>query len=176
MTNNICAAYPGYVLMYSATGNAVKNAQYYLNLMHQKYASIPVITVDGVFGKATQTATIAFQKAVGLQADGKIGPATWNKFGTEVMSCEFYPNFVSYGGTTMQQGSTINQVRDVQVFLTAIPEKYSAIAALKADGIFGSGTKQSVMVFQSINGLKIDGIVGPATYSKVGSVYIGLFK
>ena len=32
---------------------------------------------DGKFGKKTQQAVIAFQKSVGLKADGIVGPATW---------------------------------------------------------------------------------------------------
>ena len=176
MIKNICAPYPGYVLMYSATGNAVKNAQYYLNLMHQKYSTIPVIAVDGEFGKATQTAVIAFQMVTGLKADGKIGQATWAKFGTEIQTNGFYPKYVCYGGTVMSQGSTINQVRDVQLFLAAIAEQHSVVGTLKVDGIFGSSTKQSVMAFQSVTGLKIDGIVGANTYEKIGAVYTELFK
>ncbi len=37
------------------------------------------ISVDGSFGPASKTATIAFQKAVGLKADGSFGPATIQK-------------------------------------------------------------------------------------------------
>lgn len=36
------------------------------------------------------------------------------------------------------------------------------------DGIFGSGTLAAVKSFQKKNGLKVDGIVGPATAAKMG--------
>ncbi|MFE9571712.1 peptidoglycan-binding protein [Streptomyces sp. NPDC006692] len=34
------------------------------------------VTVDGIFGSGTKSATIAFQQCAGLSADGIIGPRT----------------------------------------------------------------------------------------------------
>ena len=39
---------------------------------------------------------------------------------------------------------------------------------LKTDGVFGADTEAKVRSFQRSRGLKIDGIVGPATRSAVG--------
>ena len=38
---------------------------------------------------------------------------------------------------------------------------------IKEDGLFGFDTKSRVITFQRINSLKPDGIVGPATWSKL---------
>lgn len=38
----------------------------------------PTGGIDGIFGEKTRQAVIAFQSAQGLQADGIVGPLTWN--------------------------------------------------------------------------------------------------
>ena len=55
-------------------GEDVKQCQTRLNL--KEYS---VGTVDGVFGKKTQSAVIDFQKANDLEADGIVGQKTWAK-------------------------------------------------------------------------------------------------
>jgi hypothetical protein len=54
-------------------------------------------------------------------------------------------------------GSKGREVKELQEFL-----------GIGADGIFGSGTEASVKKWQSDNGLKSDGIVGPATWDAMG--------
>lgn len=51
-------------------GDAVKNLQKYLNWYGNN------LTVDGVFGDATEKAVMAMQKALYLNADGKVGETT----------------------------------------------------------------------------------------------------
>ncbi len=41
----------------------------------------------------------------------------------------------------------------------------------KADGIFGSGTYHAVIAFQKVQGLPRDGVVGPATWTRLASPY-----
>lgn len=59
-------ALPPQVISLGDRGQEVRNLQKALGL-----------TVDGIFGKGTQAAVIAFQKAKGLAADGAVGAKTW---------------------------------------------------------------------------------------------------
>ncbi len=45
--------------------------------------------------------------------------------------------------------------------------KLQELLGITADGIFGSVTKAAVLAYQSANGLKADGIVGPLTWGKL---------
>lgn len=58
--------------------------------------------------------------------------------------------------TLYKRGSRGDMVRQIQKALH-----------LLADGIFGSQTEEAVMNFQKMKGLKVDGIVGPATLAKL---------
>ena len=58
--------------------------------------------------------------------------------------------------TLYKRGSRGEMVRQIQKALH-----------LLADGIFGSQTEEAVKNFQMMNGLKVDGIVGPATLAKL---------
>jgi zinc D-Ala-D-Ala carboxypeptidase len=59
-------------LSVGSTGAAVKQAQCQLNSVLDRH-----VVVDGDFGSATKSATIAFQQCAGLSADGIIGDNTW---------------------------------------------------------------------------------------------------
>ena len=59
-----------------------------------------------------------------------------------------------------------SDVRSLQTMLNAL-----GYSCGRADGIFGDRTKAAVKSFQRRNGLKVDGIVGPATRSRLLSRY-----
>ncbi|MCX4409745.1 MULTISPECIES: peptidoglycan-binding protein [unclassified Streptomyces] len=61
-------------LSVGSTGAAVMQAQCQLNSVLDRR-----VVVDGDFGSATKSATVAFQQCAGLLADGIIGPATWSE-------------------------------------------------------------------------------------------------
>jgi peptidoglycan hydrolase-like protein with peptidoglycan-binding domain len=99
-------------------------------------------TADGAYGSGTQAAVTAFQRSVGLGADGIAGPATFGKL-----------------VTTLREGSRGTAVQALQVQLN----KHGA--AIATDGDFGPATTTAVRGFQSRNGLGVDGVVGPATWT-----------
>ncbi len=72
--------YPGFDLRRGNESEAVRLMQKYLNdISDRLYPSIPKVNEDGVFGGATESAVINFQRAVGLNPTGVIDVTTWER-------------------------------------------------------------------------------------------------
>ena len=138
-------------------GESVKTLQERLNAKGYNAGS-----VDGIFGKNTREAVIAFQKANGLAADGIVGKLTWAKLYDTTAAL---PAASTATGTQpmVYRGSRGDAVRRLQELLHKKGFDCGAV-----DGIFGSKTYAAVMAFQKANGLGADGIVGPLTWGKLG--------
>jgi peptidoglycan hydrolase-like protein with peptidoglycan-binding domain len=113
------------------------------------------LTVDGVFGPATEAAVKAFQTSKGMTADGIMSAQTWSTLIIQV-----------------KKGSSGDAVRGVQEefqFRAGEPGQ-----GLKLDGIFGPQTDSTVRGFQhalslDIPAVVVDGIVGPITWQALVS-------
>lgn len=135
-------------------GDDVKEVQKRLNSLGYSVGS-----VDGYFGQNSDTAVRAFQKANELTVDGSVGPGTWNK----LFSSSAKPNKTRALYLTSPQMYGYD-VKQVQSRLNAIAYNCGAV-----DGYFGISTDASVSRFQEVNGLTVDGSVGPATREKLFS-------
>jgi peptidoglycan hydrolase-like protein with peptidoglycan-binding domain len=115
-------------------------------LQHLLTARGYATTADGVFGSGTTTNLKAFQSAQGITpVDGIAGSGTW-------------PRLV----VSVAQGSTsTSAVKAAQTQLN----KYGA--NLVVDGVFGSGTRASVVQFQASRGLAQTGTVDLATWQEL---------
>ncbi len=138
-------------------GESVKTLQEKLNAKGFNAGS-----VDGIFGKNTRAAVMAFQKANGLAADGIVGKLTWAKLYDTTAAL---PAASTTAGTQpmVYRGSRGDAVRKLQELLNKKGFDCGAV-----DGIFGSKTYAAVVAFQKANGLGADGIVGPLTWGKLG--------
>ena len=113
------------------------------------------LTVDGMFGPATEAAVKAFQTSKGMTADGILSAQTWSTLIIQV-----------------KKGSSGDAVRGVQEefqFRAGEPGK-----GLKVDGIFGPQTNSTVRGFQhalslDVPSVVVDGIVGPVTWQALVS-------
>ena len=106
------------------------------------------VTADGVMGPATRAAVVAFQRQRGLAPDGVLGPLTRAALGLD-------------SGSASRAGAGVEArgawVADVQGRL-----------GIPADGVFGPQTRRAVTAFQAERGLAADGVVGPATRAALG--------
>lgn len=131
------------------------------------------VTVDGGFGPKTNEAVLWFQRSWGLEADGRVGPKTWAQVDAVALQGAggpppFDPTnglFGDYPGiakATVKQGAVGDAVSYLQGVL-----KFRCGHAILVDGQFGPTTNDHVMWFQGVNGLTIDGVVGPKTWAVV---------
>lgn len=117
---------------------------------------IPV-RVDGTFGPGTRSAVKWFQRKKGLRVDGAIGPATKRHLSKEVMR-KTSPKNVRLKRPFMT-GSNITKIQ------RALRQ---AGVSVRVDGAFGNSTRSAVKQFQRAQGLRADGVVGPATIEALG--------
>ena len=144
-------------LLLGSRSSDVKTLQEMLNAKGYNAGS-----VDGIFGRNTRAAVIAFQNANGLAADGIVGKLTWAKLYDTTAAL---PSASTATGTQpmVYRGSRGDAVRRLQELLHKKGFDCGAV-----DGIFGSKTYAAVAAFQKANGLSADGIVGPLTWGKLG--------
>lgn len=139
------------VIRMGSSGPAVVEAQHALN-----GKGFAVGKADGKFGPATTEGTRAFQRSVGVTADGVIGATTWARLLAPPAAPAKLPAPAT-GRPTLQLGSTGAAVGIVQRFL-----------GLTADNRYGPVTERAVRAYQRMRGLAVDGKVGPATWGALG--------
>lgn len=182
---NVTSSYPGTPLRLGSTGLNVQTIQTYLNRIRQNYPAIPAITDnEGSFQRSTDAAVRKFQSVFNLVSDGIVGKSTWYKISSLYTAVTKLAELDSEGtslgiGTVppdavLRQGSSGQDVITLQYLLNIISEYYPGIPAPAQDGIFGSGTRQSVTAFQQLMQLNPDGIVGPLTWQTLYDTYQGI--
>lgn len=161
---------PAGTLRRGSSGETVRLAQYFLRVIALYDDELPPITIDGIYGSATENAVRTFQKMQGLTVDGIIGTATWNALYERFLGINQATGLaVSYPGTPLKIGSRGDNVRLVQEYLNALAGAYP-LPRVTVDGIYGSATENAVTAFQRLFGLAADGIVGPRTWERLVGV------
>ncbi len=82
------------------SGEKVRLLQNMLSILSAHISSIPPVTVDGIYGSATQAAVLAAQRRFGLPETGTVGTQTWDEIydqysgieNANLRSSERFPN------------------------------------------------------------------------------------
>ena len=159
-------------------GRDVRTIQYYLNFLGFFNDRLPQISVDGIFGPATENAVRTFQREYGLTVDGIVGRATWNAildaYDSTLNSLpDEYRSYSSllYPGYTLTVGTSGNVVTQVQTFLRTIAQNNNAVPLITVDGVFGERTREAVLAVQRLSGIEQTGVVGPLTWNAIVNLY-----
>ncbi len=88
----------------------VATLQYFLAVISEFYDTVPSVPITGYFGELTQQAVIAFQRTVGIVADGVVGRRTWDELYRAydgVQNTVLIPdiNIKNFPGTTISTNS-----------------------------------------------------------------------
>ena len=136
-------------LSYGDSGDAVLKLQRRLRELGYMTAN-----ATGMFGTATKSALVDFQKAAGLTADGVAGNAT--------QVALYAANAPAKGANTI---SGTLKVGDKGTAVTELQKRLIELGYLttSATGTYGEATKAAVKEFQQLAGLTADGLAGTAT-------------
>ena len=183
----ILPSIPTSLLRIGSTGNDVLRIQIRLNRISVNFPAIPKIGVtNGVFGKATLDAVLAFQRIFNLIEDGIVGKVTWYKIqfvynGIKRLS-ELNSEGLSLSDVSKQfprelkEGDSGNYVRVVQYYLAYAAQFINTVSDVVIDGIFGEQTANSTREFQETYALPQTGIIDEVTYDTLYNVYISLIN
>ena len=175
-------SYPGTPLRRGDTNADVALVQFMLNRISQNYPAIPKLTVDGVFGAATEESVRAFQSIFSLTVDGIVGQATWyklillyvavNKLGELRSEGQTFLGFSWEYPESIEPGETGGKVTHLQYMLSVefIPE----IPAPTITGRYGEETEQAVAAFQTYAGREATGTVDRETWDEIYAQYQGI--
>lgn len=167
------------ILQLGDTGNEVSNIQYYLSVIGEFYETVPPIPVTGTFDETTRDAVIAFQNTYGLTPDGIVGRETWQDIyrayrGIVEHAPEIEGGVKRYPGAILRLGSSGDDVRTIQQYLSLISDTYPSIPKVPDTGFFGTQTQAAVLAYQQQFGINPTGLVGAITWDSIANLYSDL--
>lgn len=177
-------SYPGTPITLGATGRYPTIIQVSLNRISTNYPKIPKVTVDGRYGEKTADAVRIFQEIFNLEPTGVVDKETWYRIVRIYVSVTRLAELNSEGlelesiskqfPQDLTVGSSGENVRVLQYFLSYIAAFNDFVQTPGFDGIFGPQTEQSVISFQRYKGLEETGTVDEETWNQIYLEYRGI--
>lgn len=116
--------------------------------------------LDGQYGEGTAESVRLFQQQHGLTADGLAGENTLNALYATAAQTYVPTQEPTVTPSFLKKGADGESVRAMQQRLKELGYYNGS-----ADGDFGGGTEEAVRLFQSQNGLDVDGIAAQKTFA-----------
>lgn len=131
-------------------------------LCNQKHG----VLIDGIFGTGTQAAVKAYQTLRNLTSDGIVGENTWESLCLATPP-EGAGQYYGTGGSGTSSGSTIYRQGDTGAAIHQIKRRMAVenLFTGTVNSTFDAVLTYDVKSYQASEGLRVDGLVGPATWS-----------
>lgn len=174
---DVTAIYPE-VLERGMQNEGVRTLQYFLAVIGNYYEEVPIITIDSIFGPATEDAVRAVQRLFGLPVTGVVDEETWDQIVSVYLSilesqpAEWADAVLLFPGRFMLEGMQGDDVRDLQTMLSTLSTVYPQIPDVTPDGVYGPRTREAVLAAQALFGLQPSGVVGTPTWAEIASQYM----
>ncbi len=164
------------------TGIEVELIQRKLNRISLNFPGIPKIyPADGFFDNSTTDAVKKFQEVFNLTNDGIVGKATWYRI-QQVYSAVKKLSEVNSEGLKLddintqftedfEEGDASAGVIALQYYLNYISLFLPSVSAPTIDGVFGPGTRNSVISFQKTFSIPETGVVNRAVWEQIQNTY-----
>ena len=124
----------------------------------------------------------------GLSQWGTVPLANQGRTAFEILR-NFYPSDIeivttnnfsnqleSFPGVNLQQGSSSEDVKKMQLYLNRIRTNYPGLPLVRTDGLFDATMTQAVKLFQSVFSLQQTGVINKATWNQITRIYVAVTK
>ena len=144
--------------------NPVRDLQFMLGRLADRYDFLPALSLDGLFGEETLEAVLLFQRELAPPVTGVVDERTWNAFGTSGSSWSGRPprpgpeDFPRRGDQAVP-GASGNYMILPQTMFQVLRQKLSGIQEDAADGVHGKSSVENTMWLQKLAQLEQTGIM-----------------
>ena len=173
------------VLASGDRGDRVRILQYFISVLSEFNNFIPAVTIDGIYGPATEEAVRAFQRNNNLQETGRVNEQTWNLMYEQALGIinslgiDFnlsLSGYEKFPGVNLSVGSRGEDVRTLQDYLNLIAITYRGITPVPPTGVFAEQTRRTVTEYQRRFSLPQTGVVDEQTWNSIGRTYSDLIS
>lgn len=162
---------PNETLNIGSTGDNTRLVQFILEYLSFFYTTIPIVEPDGYYGQSTQDSVRAFQQTFGLEADGIVGPTTWQALYAVANEINRAVNQNSeeqkYPGAPLTVGSTGNGVELMKRYYNIIAQFYGELPTVTQNNVYDQEFANAIREFQERYNLDADGVIGPLTWTRI---------
>lgn len=166
--------------MYSSSQNgSIYELQSFLFDISRIDPEIPRVNPDGIYGKTTEEAVIAFQRKYGLRQSGRVDFTTWrlllkrSKEALELTSppLSILPFQSQIEGGEIMIGDRSEIVYIIKMMLRTVGSSYPLGEDISRNDLYDEETEGAVMDFQAINGILQTGRVDTVTWNRLATAY-----